>query len=411
MTPSQIPIVSKTGPKIAILGAGPAGLMAAHTLASAGAGVVIYEKRSSPGRKLLIAGSSGLNIGYDCPPDELLNYFSGDPEFHRRALEFFPLLSWRGFIEDLGIPTFLGTSRRWFVDGMKASRLLKLWMNKLEDLGVEFRPGIECIGFESHSKQVNLTLNQDGRVSSETFNSVCFALGGGSWEPKEKPLRWPKMFKDQGVTFIPFQSSNVGFRVAWPPRFLEEAEGKPIKNVVLSSSRGSRAGDLVVTAYGLEGTPIYTVGNEEKVTLDLKPDWSIEQVTARLRAPQENLAPMRRVKKTLGLGPGALALVYHLGALEEIQKKPLDEGTAILARMIKEFPLELLERQPLDEAISSTGGVDIEELDDHQMLKKFPGVFLAGEMLNWDAPTGGFLIHGCVAQGAFAAVNILNRMK
>lgn len=411
MSSSEKPRMPSIRPKIAILGAGPAGLMAAHELASSGARVVIYEKRSSPGRKLLIAGSSGLNIGYDCSPDELLSYYRGNPEYHRRALEFFPLLSWRRFIENLGIPTFLGTSRRWFVDGMKASRLLKLWMNKLEGLGVEFRPGTECIGFESHSKQVKLTLNHRGSVSREVFDSACFALGGGSWEPQEKPLRWPKMFENHGVAFIPFQSSNVGFRVAWPPQLLIEAEGKPIKNVVLTSSRGSRAGDLVITAYGLEGTPIYTVGNEETVSLDLKPDWTREQVIARLCAPQENLAPMRRVKKTLGLGPGALALVYHLGALEEIKRQPLEEATAALGRLIKDFPLQLLERQPLDEAISSTGGVCLEELDDHQMLRKFPGIFLAGEMLNWDAPTGGFLIHGCVSQGAFVAAKILNWIK
>lgn len=380
---------------IAILGSGPAGLMAATRAAQAGLQVRIFDKRKAAGRKLLVAGSSGLNITYDCETDEFVRHYTGPRERFEDFLRSFGPTEWRAFIEkELGIPTFKGTSRRWFVasEGMKASGLLKAWVERLTAQGVSFELGRECVGFESIRMEfgegpVKLGFADGG---TEQVDAACFCLGGGSWEPSEQPLRWPSIFRAHALEFNDFAASNVGYQVDWPEALLEEAEGKPIKNVVLRSSRGERSGDLVITRYGIEGTPVYFAGKSGQVSLDLKPDLSQEQILRKLELVKENLSPLRRAKRHLNLGEGALALLFHLGAGSNLQD---------LAARIKNFPLHLRAPQPLAEAISSSGGLGWKELDRALMLKKFPGVFAAGEMIDWDAPTGGFLIQGCVSQG------------
>lgn len=371
--------------------------MAASTACKAGLRVRIFEKRKGAGRKLLVAGSSGLNITYDSPVSEFVKNYTAPLGRFERFLAEFPPESWRGFIEkDLGIPTFKGTSRRWFVEseGMKASGLLKAWMALLEKQGAVFELGRECVGFESLSGGgVELSF-ADG--SRERVDAACFCLGGGSWEPSESPLRWPGVFISKGIGFREFESSNVGFQVAWPSELLAEAEGKPIKNVVLRSARGERSGDLVITKYGLEGTPVYFAGCSGEVFLDLKPDLSEAQMRSKLALVRENLSPIRRVKRFLNLGEGALALVFHMTPKEKLAD--LDA----LVSMLKRYPLVLGAPQPLSEAISSSGGLSWDEVDDGLMLRRHPGVFVAGEMLDWDAPTGGFLIQGCVSQGHWA---------
>jgi uncharacterized flavoprotein (TIGR03862 family) len=389
---------------VAILGTGPAGLMAASRAAQAGLRVRLFDKRKGPGRKLLVAGSSGLNITYECSEAEFAAHYRGSEQAVAqlaRALGEFSPKDWRGFIEkELGIATFLGTSRRWFVatEGMKASSLLKAWVEWLERRGARIELGREVVDFECRPRRgVSLAFADGG---GERVDAACFCLGGGSWEPSETPLRWPGIFERKGIPVRPFEASNVGFQVAWPPGLLAEAEGKPVKNVVLSSSRGRRAGDLVITRYGIEGTPVYFAGEVGTVRLDLKPDLTLEQVRSRLALVKENLSPIRRAKRCLKLGDGALALLYHLG-----DARGLAHPEELAAR-IKAFPLELLARQPLAEAISSSGGLDWEELDEGLMLRRFPGVFVAGEMLDWDAPTGGFLIQGCVSLGSLAGARM-----
>jgi len=392
--------------------------MAAHRACEAGYKVRVFEKRKGLGRKLLVAGSSGLNITYECALDDFVAHYVGPRERFAKALGEFGPEAWRAFIEkDLGIPTFKGTSRRWFVEseGMKASGLLKAWVARLEKRGTVFESGRECVGFEvvrgkgsggkraaglgvdsgdsALSDSVELRFADGG---TERVAAACFSLGGGSWEPQEQPLRWPGIFVAKGLKFHEFESSNVGFRVAWPEALLKEAEGKPIKNVVLLSPRGERSGDLVITKYGIEGTPVYFAGLVGTVHLDLKPDLTKEQILAKLRLLKENLSPLRRVKRLLKLSDGALALLFHMtpqGILSDLD--------ALVAR-IKEFPLDLVGKQPLSEAISSSGGLDWSEVDGSLMLRAYPGVFVAGEMLDWDAPTGGFLIQGCVSLGSFA---------
>lgn len=395
--------------RVAVVGSGPAGLMAATRFAELGYDTHLFEKRKSAGRKLLVAGSSGLNITYDAPLEEFVRFYGDSSEWIRPMLEAFPPDAWREFIEDLGIGTFKGTSRRYFVEGMKAPELLKAWMKRLESLGVRFHFGAELIDFDSRGGLVSLRFSPQvsPQVSNDEFfqwDAACIALGGGSWEPHEKPLRWVEIFKSKGLGFTEFRSSNVGFQVAWPEKFLQEAEGKPLKNVVLRTSRGERSGDLVVTRYGIEGTPVYAVGEPGQVFLDLKPDLSESKVLSALSSGKENLSPIRRVKRFLKLSDAAFALVFHLtpSSLLVGSQRPL-EG---LASRIKHFPLLLGDRQPLDEAISSAGGVSRDELDAALMLRRFPGIFVAGEMIDWDAPTGGFLIQACVSQGDWVAQKV-----
>ena len=389
MTSKRTP--SSKDQQVAIIGSGPAGLMAASVISRAGYSVTIFEKKSGPGKKLLIAGSSGLNITYDSPIKEFAENYKGQADFVK-LLEAFAPENWLEFIHSLGIETFKGTSRRYFVEGMKASALLKAWTDSLKKNGVEILFQQECSDYQvvrsGETSEIQLTFASG---KSWTGSAVCFALGGGSYEPTETPLRWPEIFKRRGLNFIPFESSNVGFQVDWPEKLIQEVEGQPLKNIILSSSKGTRSGDAVITRYGIEGTPVYFAGVLGTVHIDLKPDLSVKQVLEKLEAVKENMSSIRRAKKTLKLCPAALALLFHLA--------PDKLDLPRFAALIKNFPLTLKAKQPLTEAISSSGGLDFQDLG--------PGVFAAGEMLNWDAPTGGFWIQGCVSQGFVAGQEIV----
>ncbi len=403
---------SRSAPKIAIIGSGPAGLMAADRLSSlnlkkpGSVAISLFDKRRAAGRKLLVAGSSGLNVSNSLPVDEFITSYRGaTPEFWKKLIGDFPPESWCRFIEDkLGSSTFEGTSGRFFVEEMKASKMLQAWISRLKDQGVELHYGAEVTGWDV-SERITLRAAESATEPAKSadltdFDGVLFALGGGSWEPDETPLRWPEIFKSRGVAFDTFAPANAGFQVKWPEAFLKEAEGKPIKTVALTSPRGTRKGELMVTRYGLEGTPVYSHGVSGPISLDLKPDLTLPQLLSRLRSTKENLAPIRRVGKFAGLGPAAFALVFHLTS-----RKILGNLEGLAAR-VKNFPLELGAPRPLSESISSSGGLQMTELDPSFMLKRHPGIFACGEMLNWDAPTGGYLIQACVSQGRAAADGI-----
>jgi uncharacterized flavoprotein (TIGR03862 family) len=386
---------------VAVVGGGPAGLMAADVLASSGHRVTVFEKRPGPARKLFIAGSSGLNVSNSLPLDAFAAHYRSDDDarrspaeqdrFWRQLLADFSPKAWLAFLEEgLGQRTFEGTSGRYFVESMHAGGMIRAWRRRLTELGVAWSFGSELVGFAREGAKWRLSFAAGDPV---VVDALCLALGGGSYEPEEKPLRWPRILLDHGLAFSPLVAANVGLEVAWSEALVKEADGQPLKNVTLTTRRGKRSGDLVVTSYGLEGTPVYFVGQVGDATLDLKPDLSYEQVVARLEKVTENLAPLRRAKKALNLSPAALALLYHYAKASEVRLPKA------LAALVKAMPLRFERSRPIDEAISTAGGLGMGELNDDLMIEACPGVFAAGEMLDWDAPTGGFLLQACAAQG------------
>ena len=389
--------------KFAVVGSGPAALMFADTLALAGIKVHIFEKRKGAAWKLFVAGSSGLNITNSLPLTPFAERYSEPHEFWEECLKVFGPKEWIQFIEKtLDLGTFLGTSGRYFVETMHAAKLVRNWKRRLESLGVQFLFDHECVDFSSKESRIELNFSSQ---DSQSFDAVCFALGGASWEAQETPLRWPVLFTKKNIGFRAFTACNSGFELAWTEAFLKEAEGKPLKNISFYSSKGELRGDLIVTSYGLEGTPIYTLGEVGRVFLDLKPDLSEAVILKKLSTVKENLSPLRRINKVLNLGLATKALLFHFAGTDNL------ENLEKLVRILKRFPLELLRERPLTESISSKGGILWSELDESLMLKKHKNVYCIGEMLNWDAPTGGFLIQGCVSQGFWCAQKILSSKK
>lgn len=375
--------------------------MAADVLSEAGLRLSIFEKRKGPGRKILVAGSSGLNISNNLAPQLFVKQYSGaTPQFWETLFQEFSVANWIEFVEkSLGIRTFVGTTGHYFVEGMRASRFLRAWLTRLGKRGVEIYYHQQLSDFEKTGQGVRLKFGD----KSFDFTAAVFALGGGSWE---EPLPvWPALFESKGIAFEPWRSSNSGFKVAWPKALLEEAEGEPLKNVVMTSPRGKRQGDIVITKYGVEGMPVYHVGQSGRVHLDLQPALTVEKIIEKCEAVKENLASLRRLKKKVALSPAANALLFHLSLPESRKDLPA------LAALVKKFPLDLLAPQPLPEAISSAGGVKFSELSQTLELTKFPGIYLAGEMLDWDVSTGGFLIQAAVSQGRLAGTALRKRIS
>ena len=369
--------------------------MAADRLASSGITVTLFDKRPAAAWKLFVAGSSGLNITNSLPLDSFVKNYSGPVDIWQACLSQFSNDRWIRFIEvELGQKTFLGTSGRYFVETMHAAALVRAWRRRLEAMGVKFQFGRELIDFTSDANGVSLRFQDE---TSFRFNKVLLALGGGSYEPKEEPLRWISIFQAKGLGFTPFSPMNTGYHVAWTQGLLKEADGLPLKNIEFRNRKGVRKGDLMITEYGLEGTPVYTLGEVGEAFIDLKPDLSLDAIKQKLLSSRENLAWIRRAQKHLQLNRAALALLFHMGPPG--WKPSLDD----FAFTIKNFPLDLLQPRPLRESISAKGGVSWDNLDTGLQLKAFPGLWLAGEMIDWEAPTGGFLIQGAISQGCYAA--------
>lgn len=379
--------------KVLVIGTGPAALLAADRLLDKGARVSLYEKRPGPGRKLLIAGASGLNVTYDA--EDLTPYYREGRDEIATCLRRFGREDWLRYIHELGLETFRGTSRRYFLKAMKASPLLRAWLKRLNEKGAEFHFDHELVDFATnHGIEAKF---QNGR--SAEGDALLLALGGGSYDEN---LTWPALLRKKGLDVKELRAANVGYHLEASPAFFEKAEGKPLKGIVLRTKLGAKAGELMITRYGLEGTPIYTVGATGEATLDLKPD--LEEAKLMERLKEAKGTPWKRLQKTARLSPGALLLAEHLappGAWDSVESA---------ARTLKHFPISLKEPRPILEAISTSGGLAFQELTPELELKKYPRVFAAGEMLDWDAPTGGFLIQGSVATGFVAAEGIAKRL-
>lgn len=377
-----------------VIGAGPAGLMAAGELARAGFSVTLAEAKPSVGRKLLMAGKSGLNLTKDEPPGMFQAAYSGHAApLLRDAVAGFGPNEVADWARGLGQDVFTGSSGRLFPRAMKASPLLRAWLAELAAQGVMIRTRWRWVGGEGATMVFD---TPEGRQNLAPDVSVL-ALGGASWARLGSDGLWATVLADIGVTLAPFQPANVGLSVDWSPHMTRHF-GTPVKVAKLTAGDVTLRGEFVISARGLEGSAIYAVSKALRdgamLTLDLCPDWSEAEVAARLARPRGKATVAAHLRKTLRLDPARLALVMEFG-------RPLPDGAA-LARLIKALPIRHQGPRPLDEAISTAGGIAAEALDGY-MLKACPGVFAAGEMLDWEAPTGGYLITGCLATGRAAA--------
>jgi uncharacterized flavoprotein (TIGR03862 family) len=393
----------------AIVGGGPAGLIAAETLARANIAVTIYERMPSLGRKFLMAGRGGLNLTHSEDLDRFASRYAEAERHLRRAIEAFPPERLRAWSADLGQPTFAGTSGRVFPQAMKASPLLRAWLRRLDGLGAKVALRHLWTGWDDDGALVFDT--PDGAVRA-TPDVTVLALGGASWPRLGSDGGFADILAPAGIAIAPLRPSNCGFRVAWSDHIRARFEGQPLKPVALSFGGQRVRGEAVITRDGLEGGAIYALspmlreaitasGNAELI-VDLLPDMDIEMLTRRLSAPRGKQSLSNALRKTLSLSPVAIGLAQEvtggkLGAL----------APEAMAAFLKAIPVTLDGVAPIARAISTAGGVNFDAIDDAFMLKQKPGVFVAGEMLDWEAPTGGYLLQACFATGAVAGEGAL----
>jgi uncharacterized flavoprotein (TIGR03862 family) len=380
--------------QLAVIGGGPAGLRAAEVAASAGLQVTLYDGKPSVGRKFLVAGKGGLNLTHGEALDRFTTRYSGPDQpadIWERLLANFDPAALRAWAADLGVETFQATSGRVYPRALKAAPLLRRWIERLRELGVRFEMNHRLTSLDS-SRQLRFA---NGHIA--TADAVILALGGGSWAKTGSDGSWTSIFENLGIAHHPLEPANCGWEHAWPPAVLAAAEGKPLKNLHVRAAEMTAVGELMVTRYGLEGGVIYQLGSalramrEPAIAIDFKPTFTHEQLVAKMQSVRREFLTEARARWKLS-EPAHAILSQNAWA-----------DADSLAREVKRCVIPLTRPRPLDEAISSAGGVCWSEIDDSLMLKKLPGIFLAGEMIDWEAPTGGYLMQGCFATGTRAA--------
>jgi uncharacterized flavoprotein (TIGR03862 family) len=383
----------------AVIGGGPAGLMAAETLARAGVPVTVYDQMPSAGRKLLMAGRGGLNLTHAEPLPVFLSRYGSARGWLEPMIREFPPEALMAWCNGLGQPTFTGSSARVFPVAMKASPLLRAWLRRLADEGVEFRVRHRWAGWDAEGTSRFET--PDGMVSTAASVTIL-ALGGASWPRLGSDAAWTAYLPGM---LAPFQPANCGFRVDWSPHFLSRFAGRPLKRLAVRFGSDMVRGEAMITSAGLEGGAIYAlsavlrdaiqVGGCATIRLDLRPDLSQAALEDRLGGPRRGQSLANTLRKQAGLAPEAIGLVQealHTGAAPDN-----------LPGLIKSLPIRLVAAAPIERAISSAGGVRADAVDASLMLHEREGVFVAGEMLDWEAPTGGYLLQACFSTGVAAA--------
>ena len=399
---------------IAVVGAGPAGLMAAEVLAEAGAQVQVFDGMASAGRKFLLAGRGGLNLTHSEPFDAFVTRYGTRRDAVERWLRGFDAAAVREWAQGLGVATFVGTSGRVFPVGMKAAPLLRAWLQRLRGRGVQFHMRHRFTGWDDAGA---LRFDAPAGAPAIAADATVLALGGASWSRLGSDGAWVALLRSRGVAVAPLQPANCGFDVrgGWSEYFSSRFAGQPFKSVAIRCGPFHRQGEFVATATGIEGSLVYAASallREEirargsaRLELDLLPSRSPEHVLRELAHPRGSRSLATHLKSRLGLDGIKLAVLHEL-----VPRATLAD-TARLADAIKHLPLVLAAPRPIDEAISTAGGVCLEALDEHLMLRALPGVFCAGEMLDWEAPTGGYLLTACLASGRVAGQGAIDFLR
>ncbi len=400
---------------VIVIGGGPAGLMAAEVISQRGLKVDVYDSMPSLGRKFLMAGKSGLNITHSEPFEQFVSRYGTRRTQIEPMLKRFGPDDLREWVHGFGRETFVGTSGRVFPKGMKASPLLRAWLQRLTDSSVAFHTRHRWMGWlPDQSLQF---MRPVGEIAIKADVTVL-ALGGGSWSRLGSDGAWVPWLERVGARVEPLKPSNCGFDVNWSPHFRERFDGHPVKSVVLSFGAFRQQGEFIITKEGVEGSLIYAASalirdeisakGKATILLDMAPDRTLEWLTERLAKPRGSRSMASHLEKAAGIR-GVKA-----GLLREFLTKADFASTAStekLASFIKKLPIPLIALRPLDEAISSAGGVTFESLDENLMLRSLPGVFCAGEMLDWEAPTGGYLLTACFASGYTAGMGVLKWLE
>jgi uncharacterized flavoprotein (TIGR03862 family) len=392
---------------VAVIGAGPAGLMAAEVLALGGAEVTVYDAMPSAGRKFLMAGRGGLNLTHSEPlPAFLARYREAMPHL-KTAIEAFPPQALRDWSEALGQETFVGSSGRVFPKAFKASPLLRAWLRRLDSQGVRLVLRHRWTGWDGQGGLLFVT--PDGAHVVKP-NATVLALGGASWPRLGSGGAWEQILTARGVRISPLRPANSGFTVAWSDIFRDRFEGQPLKGVELTFDQHTVRGEAIVTRAGMEGGAVYTLSAELReailrdgqatLSIALRPDAEIGELTAKLSAAKSKQSFSNFLRKTANLSPVAIGLLQEAAKTSGRSLSSLPP--AELARLIQAVPVQLNGIASIARAISTAGGVAFDELDDTFMLRRVPGVFAAGEMLDWEAPTGGYLLQASFATGAAA---------
>jgi uncharacterized flavoprotein (TIGR03862 family) len=401
---------------VAIVGGGPAGLMASDVLVRGGARVTLHDQMPTAGRKFLLAGRGGLNLTHSEPLDQFLRRYGGAEPRIRSAIKAFSPDDLRAFSAELGQPTFVGSSGRVFPQAMKASPLLRAWLRRLAAMGVTFKLRHRWRGWDEAGRLLFDT--PDGSTAVAADASVL-ALGGASWPKLGSDGTWVAALENSRIAVTPLRPANCGVLVDWSDIFRSRFEGEPLKRIALSFGDRSVRGEAVITGRGLQGGALYALSDvlREAIAshahavlfIDLNPDRSAAALEQKLRTPRNKQSLANVLRKALRLSPIAIGLLQEaaVASSTKLSELPPEELTGL----IKAVPVRLVGVEPIGRAISTAGGIAFDEIDEHLMLHRRPGAFVAGEMLDWEAPTGGYLLQACFATGAAAGRGALQFLQ